>query len=36
MIHGHGDDLYRSNYEVRANFSTNVWYGADLEDCLII
>lgn len=31
MIHGHGDDLYRSNYEVRANFSTNVWYGADLE-----
>ena len=29
MIHGHGDDLYRSEAEVRANFSTNVWYEAD-------
>ena len=34
MIHGHGDDLYRSGYEVRANFSTNVWYGADMEGLL--
>lgn len=29
MIHGHGDDLYQSGKEVTANFSTNVWYGAD-------
>lgn len=29
MIHGHGDDLYKSGYPVKANFSTNVWYGAD-------
>lgn len=29
MIHGHGDDLYRSAAEVKANFSTNVWYEAD-------
>lgn len=29
MIHGHGDDLYRSSQMVKANFSTNVWYGAD-------
>lgn len=31
MIYGHGDDLYRSEYAVEANFSTNVWYGADPE-----
>lgn len=31
MIYGHGDDLYRSEYAVKANFSTNVWYGADPE-----
>lgn len=31
MIHGHGDDLYRSGAEVKANFSTNVWYEADTE-----
>lgn len=29
MIHGHGDDIYRSHTEVKANFSTNVWYQAD-------
>ncbi len=29
MIHGHGDDLYQSGKEITANFSTNVWYGAD-------
>lgn len=29
MIHGHGDDLYRSPVEIKANFSTNVWYEAD-------
>ncbi|MDE7374407.1 MAG: hypothetical protein K2M86_03645 [Odoribacter sp.] len=29
MIYGHGDDLYRSDREVKANFSTNVWYEAD-------
>lgn len=31
MIHGHGDDLYKSLVEVKANFSTNVWYEADTE-----
>lgn len=31
MIHGHGDDLYRSDAEVKANFSTNVWYEADMN-----
>ncbi len=31
MIHGHGDDLYRLNAEVKANFSTNVWYEADMK-----
>lgn len=31
MIHGHGDDLYKSGRIVRANFSTNVWYEADTE-----
>lgn len=29
MIHGHGDDLYLSGKQIVANFSTNVWYGAD-------
>lgn len=29
MIHGHGDDLYRSPVAIKANFSTNVWYEAD-------
>lgn len=29
MIHGHGDDLYKTCREVKANFSTNVWYEAD-------
>ncbi len=31
MIHGHGDDLYKSEKLVKANFSTNVWYEADTE-----
>lgn len=31
MIHGHGDDLYRSGKTVKANFSTNVWYEADIK-----
>lgn len=31
MIQGHGDDFYGTGREVRANFSTNVWYGADRE-----
>lgn len=29
MLHGHGDDLYRSDREIIANFSTNVWYGGN-------
>lgn len=31
MIHGHGDDIYRFEGKIQANFSTNVWYGADVE-----
>lgn len=29
MLHGHGDDGYRYNQEIRADFSTNVWYGGE-------
>ena len=29
MIYGHGDDIYNLTAKVIANFSTNVWYGAD-------
>lgn len=29
MLYGHGDDIHGSPQQVRANFSTNVWYGAD-------
>lgn len=31
MLNGHGDDLYRSGKEIKANFSTNVWYDADTD-----
>lgn len=31
MIHGHGDDLYQTHREIKANFSTNVWYEADTK-----
>ena len=27
MLHGHGDDGYRHSRSIRADFSTNVWYG---------
>lgn len=27
MLHGHGDDGYRHDYPLVADFSTNVWYG---------
>lgn len=30
MLFGHGDDYYRSSREIRVNYSSNVWYGADL------
>ncbi|HEY0054653.1 MAG TPA: aminotransferase class I/II-fold pyridoxal phosphate-dependent enzyme [Pedobacter sp.] len=29
MLHGHGDDSYRFNREIVADFSTNVWYGGE-------
>ncbi|QKZ15388.1 pyridoxal phosphate-dependent aminotransferase [Spirosoma sp. KUDC1026] len=29
MLHGHGDDRYRYATDVRADFSTNVWYGGE-------
>lgn len=31
MIIGHGDDVYRTNRTIVANFSTNVWYGANMD-----
>ena len=31
MLNGHGDDIYKSNTEIKANFSTNVWYDADTD-----
>ncbi|OQP62631.1 class I and II aminotransferase [Niastella vici] len=29
MLQGHGDDAYRYQQKMRANFSTNVWYGRE-------
>lgn len=29
MLHGHGDDAYRYRHEIKADFSTNVWYGGE-------
>lgn len=31
MLLGHGDDWYNSSTPVKANFSSNVWYGASHE-----
>ena len=31
MLYGHGDDGYRFNSEIKADFSTNVWYGGEPE-----
>ena len=31
MLNGHGYDIYKSNTEIKANFSTNVWYDADTD-----
>ena len=31
MLRGHGDDAYRYGDRIRSNFSSNVWYGADLS-----
>lgn len=31
MINGHGDDLYRYNRPISSNFSSNVFYAADLS-----
>lgn len=31
MLFGHGDDYYNSRKEVKINFSSNVWHGADLR-----
>ncbi len=27
MIYGHGDDIHQSEFEIKANFSSNVYYG---------
>jgi threonine-phosphate decarboxylase len=29
MLHGHGDDAYRYQHKIEADFSTNVWYGGE-------
>lgn len=31
MLFGHGDDFYNSQQEVKSNFSSNVWHGANLD-----
>ncbi|MDR0431354.1 MAG: aminotransferase class I/II-fold pyridoxal phosphate-dependent enzyme [Tannerellaceae bacterium] len=31
MLFGHGDDFYNTQQEIRMNFSSNVWHGANLE-----
>ncbi|MGM9758598.1 MAG: aminotransferase class I/II-fold pyridoxal phosphate-dependent enzyme [Parabacteroides sp.] len=31
MLFGHGDDFYNSTNEVKINYSSNVWHGANLE-----
>ena len=31
MLYGHGDDFYNAKNEVKINFSSNVWHGANLE-----
>ena len=31
MLYGHGDDFYNAKSEVKINFSSNVWHGANLE-----
>lgn len=31
MLFGHGDDFYNFQNEVKINFSSNVWHGANLE-----
>ena len=31
MLFGHGDDYFNSQAEVKINFSSNVWHGANLE-----
>jgi threonine-phosphate decarboxylase len=30
MLAGHGDDIHK-NYNIKANFSTNVWYDSDIN-----
>ncbi len=32
MLHGHGDDAYLYTQAIKANFSTNIWYGGQSED----
>ncbi|WP_102407960.1 aminotransferase class I/II-fold pyridoxal phosphate-dependent enzyme [Parabacteroides bouchesdurhonensis] len=31
MLFGHGDDFYNSQNEIKINFSSNVWHGANLD-----
>ncbi|WP_321281841.1 aminotransferase class I/II-fold pyridoxal phosphate-dependent enzyme [Marinifilum fragile] len=32
MLQGHGDDGYKYKQEIKANFSTNIWYGGYSEE----
>ena len=34
MLFGHGDDFYNFQQEVKINFSSNVWHGANLENLI--
>ncbi len=31
MLFGHGDDYFRTDHEILINYSSNVWYGANLN-----
>lgn len=31
MLYGHGDDFYNAKNEIKINFSSNVWHGANLD-----
>lgn len=31
MLFGHGDDYYNAESEIKINFSSNVWYGTELQ-----
>ena len=36
MIDGHGDDLYRYGDQIRMNFSSNVYSGAEITYAMLL